>query len=49
MPKPGYATITVAQETYDALKKFAEETHRSIPQVVELLAERAKESEGGLR
>ena len=42
MPKPGYATITVAQKTYDELKDFADKTHRSIPQVIEFLAEKAK-------
>lgn len=43
MPKEGYTTITVTQTTHDFLKEFAKKTHRSIPQVVELLAEKAKE------
>jgi predicted CopG family antitoxin len=45
LPKEGFTSITISEETYEKLKKFAEETHRSIPQAIEYLIEQHGEIE----
>jgi len=42
MPRSGYKTITVKTYVYTALKKFAHQSHRSVPQVVEYLIEKCR-------
>jgi predicted CopG family antitoxin len=37
MPREGYRTITVTEETYQQLEKAAEEENRSIPNLIEVL------------
>jgi len=44
MPLPGYKTITVPDEVKQKLKQLAEKTHRTIPEVVEDLVEKADKS-----
>jgi len=43
MPKQGYATITVSEEVYEELKRFADETSRTIPKAIEHLMKVARE------
>jgi predicted CopG family antitoxin len=42
MPREGYRTITVTEETHQRLEKAAEEENRSIPNLIEVLLERRK-------
>jgi len=43
MPREGYKTITVKEDTYKELQDFAEQTHRSVPQTIEYLIDKCKE------
>lgn len=35
MPKEGYSSVAVSDEVYERLKKNAEETHRTVPKLIE--------------
>ena len=45
MPVKGFVSITVTKEVHEELKRFAEETKRSIPKVIEYLMAIAKNCE----
>lgn len=40
MPERGYSSITVTDEVYERLKRHAEETHRTVPKLIEHLLDR---------
>ena len=40
MPEKGYSSITVSDEVYERLKRHAEETHRTVPKLIEHLLDR---------
>ena len=46
MPKEGYKTITVREETYKRLQAFAEKGYMTIPRAVEYLLDKIKEGRG---
>ena len=43
MPKPGYKSITIREEVYDHLSRFAKTTHRSIPQSIDYLIDECRD------
>jgi len=42
MPAKGFVSITVSEEVHEALKRFADNTKRSVPKAIEYLMEVAK-------
>ena len=39
MPRKGYRSLTVKEKVFERLQKIAEETHRTIPEMIEHLTE----------
>ena len=39
MPKTGYKSITVSEDTYDKLEKIASKDHRSISNFLDVVSE----------
>ena len=49
MPVKGFSSITVPDETLERLKQIADETHRTVPKVIEHMLEEMypqREAEG---
>lgn len=42
MPTKGFVSITVSEEVHNELKRFADDTKRSVPKAIEYLMEIAK-------
>ena len=45
MPAEGFKSITISEQVYIKLEKFAEKTKRSIPKAIEFLLEQHNKEE----